>query len=130
MMVNVFVIFKSFYFLIKIYLKNKIFDLNITNLYIVYMSLLYTLNSIKSSNLREKSPILFNNVKEIIDSRDPYYIKELYDFIRNESEKTTLLTVSVKDDSFNKKLIDNIHHFWNNYYTFFVGDSKMVFYKY
>ena len=94
------------------------------------MSLLYTLNSIKSSNLRENNPMLFNNVKEIMDSRDTFYIKELYDFVKNESERVTLLNVSATDDSFDKKLTDNIHHFWNNYYTFFVGDSKMGFYKY
>jgi hypothetical protein len=94
------------------------------------MTLLYTLNSIKSSNLRENNPVLFNNVKEIMDSREPDYIKELYDFIRDDSEKTTMLTISVTDDSFNKKLTNNIHHFWNNYYSFFVGDSNTVFFKY
>lgn len=93
------------------------------------MSLLYTLNAIKSSNLREHNPILFNNVKEIMDSRDSYYIKELYDFIKNDSERSTLLTVTVTDDSFNKKLTDNIYNFWNNYYTFFVGDSNQYFFK-
>jgi len=88
------------------------------------MSLLYTLNSIKSSNLREHNHILFNNVIEIMDSRDPDYIKELYDFIRYDSEKTTLLTVSITDESFDKKLTNNIHHFWNNYYSFFLDDSN------
>ena len=48
------------------------------------MTLQYTLNQIKSSNLTEHDPILFNNVKEIMDSRDPYYIKQLYDFIKND----------------------------------------------
>jgi hypothetical protein len=86
------------------------------------MSLLYTLCSIKSGNFKELlEPILFNNVKEIMDSRYPEYIRQLYDFIRNDSEKTTLLTISATDDSFNKKLTNNIHHFWNNYYSFFVG---------
>jgi hypothetical protein len=93
------------------------------------MSLLYTLNAIKSSNLREHNSILFNNVKEIMDSRELYYIKELYDFIRDDLERSTLLTVTVIDDSFNKKLTDNIYHFWNNYYTFFLGDSKKYFFK-
>jgi hypothetical protein len=90
------------------------------------MTLQYTLNQIKSSNLTEHDPILFNNVKEIMDSRDPYYIKELYDFIRNDSEKRTKSTT---DDSFNKNLTDNIYHFWNNYYSFFVGDSNTLFFK-
>jgi hypothetical protein len=90
------------------------------------MTLQYTLNRIKSSNLREYNPILFNNVKEIMDSRDPEYIKELYDFIRNDSEKRTK---SISDDSFNKNLTDNIHHFWNNYYSFFVDDSNTLFFK-
>lgn len=93
------------------------------------MTLLHTLNAIKSSNLREHDPILFNNVKEIMDSRVPEYIKELYDFIKNDSEKRTLLTISISDDSFNKNLTDNIHHFWNNYYSFFVGDSNTLFFK-
>jgi hypothetical protein len=93
------------------------------------MTLLHTLNAIKSSNLREHNPILFNNVKEIMDSRDPEYIKELYDFIKNDSEKRTLLTISISDDSFNKNLTDNIHQFWNNYYSFFVGDSNTMFFK-
>ena len=90
------------------------------------MTLQYTLNQIKSSNLTEHDPLLFNNVKEIMDSRDPYYIKELYDFIRTDSEKRTKSTT---DDSFNKELTDNIHHFWNNYYSFFVGDSNTLFFK-
>jgi hypothetical protein len=90
------------------------------------MTLQYTLNRIKSSNLREYNPILFNNVKEIMDSRDTEYIKELYDFIRNDSEKRTK---SISGDSFNKNLTDNIHHFWNNYYSFFVGDSNTLFFK-
>jgi len=90
------------------------------------MTLQYTLNQIKSSNLTEHDPILFNNVKEIMDSRDPYYIKQFYDFIKNDSEKRTKSTT---DDSFNKELTDNIHHFWNNYYSFFVGDSNTLFFK-
>lgn len=90
------------------------------------MSLQYTLNRIKSSNLREHDPVLFNNVKEIMDSRDPEYIKELYEFIRNDSEKRAN---SIIDNSFNKNLTDNIHHFWNNYYSFFVGDSNTLFFK-
>jgi|LakMenE01Jun11ns_1017448.scaffolds.fasta_scaffold9479036_2 hypothetical protein len=90
------------------------------------MSLQYTLNQIKSSNLREHDPVLFNNVKEIMDSRDPEYIKELYEFIRNDSEKRAN---SITDNSFNKNLTDNIHHFWNNYYSFFVGDSNTLFFK-
>jgi len=90
------------------------------------MTLQYTLNRIKSSNLTEHDPLLFNIVKEIMDSRDPYYIKELYDFIRTDSEKRTKSTT---DDSFNKELTDNIHHFWNNYYSFFVGDSNTLFFK-
>jgi hypothetical protein len=61
-----------------------------------------------------------------MDSRDPYYIKQLYDFIKNDSEKRTKSTT---DDSFNKELTDNIHHFWNNYYSFFVGDSNTLFFK-
>lgn len=81
-----------------------------------------TLKSIKSSNLRDNNPVLFNKVKEIMDSRETEYIKELYEFIRDDSEKRTLLSVSITDDSFNKILTDNIHYFWNNYYSFFVGE--------
>jgi hypothetical protein len=90
-------------------------------------NLMDSLESIKRSNLYEIDPILFNETKRILDSKDSYYTKALYDFIKEKSEQTTntFWRQNIKDTEnealfdHDKKLTEFIQKFWDNYFTYF-----------
>ena len=78
-----------------------------------------SLNTLLHFDLHEFNKDLFTNVKAILDLNNTVVVKELYNYIKKECENKTKMDTSVTDSTFDKKLTDNIHLFWDNYYTYF-----------
>lgn len=91
------------------------------------MSLIDTLTRF---DLHSNNPELFVNVKTILESRDTTLVVDLYNYIKNTCEDKTKISTSVSDSQFDKKLTDNIHKFWNNYYTFYDNNNDNNFFIY
>lgn len=81
-------------------------------------------------NLHEPNPDLFIQVKSILESKKSENIKNLYDYIKQVFEDKTKISTSVTDSCFDKKLTDNIHQFWSNYYTYFDNGNDNKFFIY
>jgi len=70
------------------------------------------------------------NVKSILESRDQDVIKQFYRYVKDVCENKTKINTSITDSQFDKKLTDNIHQFWNNYYTFYDNGNHTNFFTY
>jgi ERCC4-related helicase len=87
-------------------------------------------NTLTKFDLHENNSDLFINVKQILESRDTETIKQLYDYVKKVCEDKTKINTAATDSQFDKKLTDNIHQFWNNYYTFYDNGNHKNFFTY
>lgn len=88
------------------------------------------INTLTQFDLHSLNPELFTNVKNILESRDTQIIKEFYEYVKKVCEDKTKINTAVTDSTFDKKLTDNIHKFWDNYYTFYDNGNHKNFFVY
>jgi len=88
------------------------------------MSLNDILDEIKKSDLQNGDLVLFNNIKQILESKDNNLIKKLYALVKIKCEKHIL-----NNTSFDTESTKCIHAFWNNYYTCMLKDSNKTYFE-
>ena len=88
------------------------------------------ISSIDNFDLHSNNPELFHNVKTILESRNQESIRNFYNYVKQVCEDKTKMNTTVTDSQFDKKLTDNIHQFWNNYYTFYDNGTHKNFFTY
>lgn len=89
-----------------------------------------SIDTLTQFDLHSNNPELFSNVKTILESRDQESIRNFYNYVKKVCEDKTKMNTSVTDSQFDKKLTDNIHQFWNNYYTFYDNGNHKNFFTY